>query len=376
MYAGEAPIFRNRQLLGLIADEPADKHFPFHLRLDLTEVCNCACSFCGWQNPDRSEQVHDEIDLNFNGKTQASADWVERLISKFAEMGGKAVSFTGSGDPLVAPIIRGVLEQLNGLGIEYGITSNFAMKLNDRTMELLAKSSWLRCSRNAGSPEVYNSTQMPREVDAEIAFENVHNNLRRLIELRGAAPAPIVTASFVICETNATDIWNAARLCRDMEIDGILFRPELKPSRTHILENVSYSDEVRDQLGKSKRDFANADFTIHSNENREIDNLVTGDSKLVCRYINHSTMVAANGDLYPCCYTHGRPEFRVGNVNEASLKELWFSDKRIADYSVMTVDRCPPCPYTDVNRALEKLYAGEVGAEALQNTKGRETPFV
>ena len=69
-------------------------------------------------------------------------------------------------------------------------------------------------------------------------------------------------------------------------------------------------------------EFQKGNFKISIEQERENDVLKVKDDNLVCFYSNHSIYIAANGDVYPCCYTRINPKFVIGNITNQKFNEF------------------------------------------------------
>jgi radical SAM protein with 4Fe4S-binding SPASM domain len=123
-----------------------------------------------------------------------------------------------------------------------------------------------------------------------------------------------------------------------------------------------YSEEVARDIRKAREKFETERFKVYMNEDRSKDVQKLGDPELVCFYSNHTTYIAANGDVYPCCYTRHDVGYTMGNILEQSFKEFWFSEKRRQDHKKLVFDTCPACPYGSTNQVLKALYKGTAKA--------------
>ena len=130
-----------------IADGRGNLRAPVHVQIEPTEACNFRCTFCHWHNPELKEGF---TSFDFTGKRSLDTDCMLKLVDELAELGVRAISFTGAGDPLMHGGLWKVLERIRARKIDYAVTSNFAMPLREELIEGLSHASWLRWSMNAG----------------------------------------------------------------------------------------------------------------------------------------------------------------------------------------------------------------------------------
>jgi radical SAM protein with 4Fe4S-binding SPASM domain len=314
-------------------------------------------------------------DLDFTGRRHLDRARLVRLVDELADMGTRALSFTGAGDPLVFPGIDEVLAGIHARGLALGVTSNLAMKLGDGLIEGLVRARWLRWSMNGGSEEVYVATNRPRGGSPQAAFATARANVARIVAARRTCPRPTTFhASFIIFPENEHDVLPAARLARELGLDGISFRPDTPFERQ--TEPLALSPAVAEALALATRTLTGPGFTVHHEATRRADVEKLGDPDLVCFYSNHTTYVAATGDVYPCCYTRVDARYALGNILAQPFRDFWRSEARRAAYRRLHFDSCPSCPYGPTNQLLGRLYAGRTRARDLHRPAAEPSPFI
>lgn len=326
---------------------------PIHVRMEPTESCNFRCKFCIWHDAERHQSIASQVDMT--GKRQLDKNRVLNLIDELADMGTLAISFTGAGDPLVYPHMAEVLKKIHERGLQSGVTSNMAMKLKDETVEQLALSQWVRWSMNSGSLDVFKEIHQPRGSDTSQVYNRCIDNIKRLLSV--IVDRTKLNASYVVHESNEEGVYDAVKLASELGVSSIAFRPDTPFDR--IDKPLSYSNEVYTSIIRAKNEYESKDFKVFVNEDRLEDVKKYGDSELVCYYANHSTYIAANGDVYPCCYTRYDKKYSMGNISETKFKEFWYSEKRKEFYKNLYYDHCPSCPHGKTNKVLKQLYNGK-----------------
>lgn len=368
----EIRILQHRAILDEIAGSRGARAVPYHVRLETTESCNFQCKFCWWHADDRRAGLPH---FDFTGRRRLPLERLLRLIDELAELGTRAISFTGAGDPLVYPKMEQVLQRIRAQGIHFAVTSNLAMKISDALIQELAHASWIRWSMNAGTADVYAQTNNPAGSHAEMVFERALENVRRLRAARQQLPhPPAFNASYVVAESNQNDTYAAAQRCAELGLDSISFRPDTPFERQ--MQPLSYSDEVKRDILRAKEEFERPDFKVHMNVDRLEDIRKIGDPEIVCYYSNHTTYIAANGDVYPCCYTRYHYGYVMGNILEQPFRAFWESEARRRNYKKLSFDACPACPYGKTNQILKDLYAGNEPAGHLLQATENPDPFI
>ena len=83
---------------------------PYHIQLNPTNRCNLKCDFCSCANRN--------VDL------ELSWEEMQKLLSKFAELGTRAMTITGGGEPLMYTKINQLIQFAFRLNIRTGLVSN------------------------------------------------------------------------------------------------------------------------------------------------------------------------------------------------------------------------------------------------------------
>ena len=352
-------ILQHKAELEKIESNRASECIPIHVRIEPTEVCNFRCSFCWWHNDRKRSTL---ASFNFTGKQSMGRDRLLRLIDELAELGTKACSFTGAGDPLMYPYMAQVLKRVRDNRLAFGVTSNLAMPMSDELISILVKGNWLRWSMNAGTLETYSAVNNPRAADTAAVFSRVKENVRRVNDARKQNGERMdFNASYVITHGNQGDLLQACHLAKELGLDGISFRPDLPIQRQQ--EHNGYNEDVILDIRKAQNHIQTKTFAIHADIERQQDGVTIKDDKLVCFYANHTAYVDAHGDVYPCCYTRYHSRYVIGNILDRSFSKFWFDSTQRQFYRKLVQKTCPACSYGLINEILKPLYLHEIRAE-------------
>ena len=104
---------------------------------------------------------------------------MQEIISDISDMGVKAVTFSGGGEPLVYPYIVEAMQRILDADIDLSIITNGQLLKGERA-EVLAKAKWVRISFDSANAETYAKVrQLPLE-----AFDEVCGNIRQFARIK------------------------------------------------------------------------------------------------------------------------------------------------------------------------------------------------
>lgn len=330
---------------------------PWVIEMDPTTACNLAC--------------HDCISANLLNQGGIERERIKELAREFKEMGVRAVVLIGGGEPMAHPEFGTLLDYFHEVDIHVGVTTNGT--LIERYLDRLArKTKWVRVSVDAGSDEVFR--EFRPAPNGRSMFETVIAGMRALgRKKQGKFGYSFLVLSKTVgseVRSNVHDIVKAAHLARELGCDYF----EVKPSfdMMHFLQNHSQTvDEVvRDQLRQIAH-LASDDFRIISpyTLNEALDGTTTQKKEYTrCLVAEMRTVVAPSG-VYVCPYHRGNLNMRIGDINKASMQQVWASEKRAA-----TMKRVNPsmhctfhCIRHSSNLLLEKWAAEGVAEGGLED---------
>jgi len=122
---------------------------PLHVRLKPTNKCNHKCAYCCY----RSKKLF----LSELFKEDDEIPWpkMQELVCDFKQMGVKAITFSGGGEPLYYPYIAETIERLIKADIKVAVITNGSL-LNGKVAKILSRgASWVRVSMDAAYASGY-----------------------------------------------------------------------------------------------------------------------------------------------------------------------------------------------------------------------------
>lgn len=312
---------------------------PIQITLDPTYMCNHRCPGChGLMGQDHS---------------MASVERIEALAGELGRLGLKSMPLGGGGDPSCHPHLDRILRVIRGNDISTGLYTNGELLRAKDLEAIIDCSEWIRISLDADGPEMHQKVHGA----SPIAFEKVVANVRRLVEGRARSGADLVIGvGFLVRPDTGSGMYPATVLCRELGVDYIRFRPffgyDNKPLCTE-----READWLLSELERCKS-LETGGFEVNYPQLRW-DWVATGEARKTCFKCNiHHFLTNIGGDLkvYLCCHTVGWEKYCLGDLNEMTFEEIWFSKRREEIYRNIDYGDCAtPCSLATFNELLEQM---------------------
>ena len=305
--------------------------FPVTWELDLTNKCNQNCPQCagGVINQGRS---------NNDSLTREEAEaYIMQLISS----GAKAITFTGGGEPLLAPPACAMLNYVHQNGVDVGLITNGVLLSHRLTSlyHLVKNCTWIRVSLDAGNPEVYKLTHGC----GKGVFHRVVRGIRLLVKARKEYDTSCsIGTAFLTSAKTKKNMLEFTELSKDLGVDYAQFRP-FHLDETSIDKELVQCQKLEDERFKVRASISKYQYF---GQKRPYG---------VC-YGHHFAGVINVHEVYLCCHFRGMPKYKLGDLRDNTLAEIWASDRRKKVYeNIRFLDCVPACRCDPFNRRLWKL---------------------
>lgn len=300
--------------------------FPITYEFDLTNRCNNDCPYCfGF----RDRQAHREaVDRKF----------IERVLRQIAAAGGKAVTFTGGGEPLLHPDVLYAVRLAKRLKLDVGFITNGLALTPAAARVLLRSAVWVRVSIDAATAKTY---KLMHGVDG---FDRVLANVRVLARLKKKMrSATTVGVAFLTCRETRREIVPFARLGRALGVDYVQYRPLLTPSEDkYIDQHADYAQDIIRRIDRARNLGTRACDILFSKHKYDV---VAGGEKMrnygACHGHHFATVIAADKKMYLCCHMRGQKKYCLGDLAKQSLRQVWRSARRQRVFQNIDFHDCP-----------------------------------
>lgn len=321
-----------RQVLGKLL--PLDT--PFNVILDASEACNFKCKYCFRSDPDKAHWGY--------AKDNRIMQW-DLFLKAVEQVKGfpreiKQISLSNHGEPLVnrklPDMVRYIKEQ--GITGRISIHTNASL-LDEKYVYDLADSN---IDRIVVSLQGLDEQKYYETCGVRINYHTFYENLSLLYKVKKSTQIHIKIANVALNENEEDKFYEMygpisdrvfveriVPIWKDVEIDGV-------------------SDEAQNKYGNKF------------------------EKQQCCPLAFHTIVVTPEGDVYPC--TQLLTPYKLGNINEIEIPELWNSTMRIDFLSslckVSGIDICRDCYILQNSIYSKEDMIDSYREEILQRLKG------
>lgn len=317
---------------------------PIYVRLKPTNYCNHRCYYCSYADSELG--LRDIV----NKQDQIPWEKMKEIIYDFADMGVKAVTFSGGGEPLVYPYIIEAIEGMKKADVQVSIITNGQL-LNGERAQALKDAKWVRISCDSADAETYAKI---RKIPID-AFDQVCNNIKEFAEIKDKDCE--LGINFVINHENADQVYDMAVLSKNLKVNHIKFSARITKKLFEYHEPFKHS--VFEQLHRAQAELEDDTFKVVNKYEGDFDTAMVFARRYHKCYINNLvTTIAADSKVYFCHDKAYVSDGIVGDLKEKSFKELWFSDEVVKRYREFDPQKeCQHhCVYDDRNELLNRFY--------------------
>jgi len=323
---------------------------PAQAQIIISDLCNHSCSFCAYRMEGYTSSKNfgswDSVKqmINKNPNRMIPFEKVIEILDDCVEMGVKAIQYTGGGEPTVHPKHKEIFEYTLNKGLELSLVSNgFIMK--DGVPELLARSSWVRFSMDAGTKESYSSI---RKVSID-GLDRFRSNIQKVVNAKIQNKSSVIIGiGFVVNKDNFKEIYEAVKIAHNLGVDNIRISAAFTPDNANY--HLDYYEEAKDIINKSKADFESSNFIVFNLFGDRIQDLIQNKPDYnFCSYMQLTTYIGGDLKLYTCCNNAYNDFGEVGSLENQRFKDLWNSTQKKLFFQRFDAHKCERCMFNNKN---------------------------
>ncbi len=298
-----------------------------------TYVCNQNCLWC--------EYAEDNAGIH----SMMPEDKLRQLMIDLRDLGVRGVEFCGGGEPTLHPILPELIRDMKAMGVSSGLLTNGTRLRGPLAEAVVDCSSYVRVGFDSADEETFNRVKRPR--NAEAGFQQVCENVRGLVALRGQRGGSVLVSMKVILSTdNMGEIEHCVRLAIDLGVDSIQFKAA-RLCRTEL--DAGQMAQTMEELERVRR--AYPQISIVGGVNKQ-------NMTKQCWLTPIQIMVDAVGDVFLCCYyRHRRQTHCFGNIFRERLRDIWYGERHWQAIREIKPAECNllDCRFVQYNRIMTEL---------------------
>lgn len=308
-------IFHFKEKVDSLPHEKDEILPPIHIRIKPTNVCAHNCWYCAYKA--------DNLQL---GKDMLNKDFIPRekmfeIIEDLEDMGVRAVTFSGGGDPFYYPHLLDAVKLLAKTNIKFASLTNGA-RLEGEIAEIFAyRAKWLRISIDGWNDESYSFYRGVKKGE----FTKVMNNMENFKRFGGGCYLGVV---IIVDKNNALHIYEFIKRLKDAGVDSVKISPCIVSNDG--IENNKYHQpifgKVKEQVKGAMANLKDEKFEIFD-AYHELDEKFKKDYAW-CPYLQILPVIGADLNIYPCQdKAYNLEEGLIGSIKNQRFREFWFSNK-------------------------------------------------
>ncbi len=281
------------------------KIVPYHITMIPTNVCNKDCPECFCHKRDRTKEL--------------PLGEIKKIVDKVYELGTRAISLSGGGEPDCHPDINHIINYIYNKGMDIALVTNGKniYKIKDKNLKLF---DWIRVSGTSSNP-----VDLKRLKVDILRAPNSGWGLSHILSL---------------CElTNYSNLKQTIKFSNNPSI-----------SHLRVVSDMMHTNENR--IPEAKKYTKKLDNSKVIWQERTTNEL--GSKECLVPLLH--PIVDANGDIQPCCGIHfatDPPTYDFGK--ETAICNWRDYDKYLEEQTKYDGTKCKICQYSQYNKTLKML---------------------
>jgi len=251
-------------------------------------------------------------------KDEIPWDRLKQAIIDFGDIGVKAVTFSGGGEPLVYPNIKDAFALVLENGVDLSLITNGQL-LTGEISELLQGAKWVRISMDSCDEKTFSRMRnIPEQ-----AFKKLVQNIVDFAKVKNRGCE--FGINFVINHDNAHQVFDMAKFVKNLGVNHIKYTARI--TKDLFDYHKGFKDQAVEQIHNAKDQLADDNFKVINKYEDDFNLCMVFERTYSrCSIMQIITVLAANSKVYLChdkAYVTGGD---LGDLSEMTFKEIWFSE--------------------------------------------------
>lgn len=320
---------------------------PLHIRIKPTNFCAHNCYYCSYRS---SEQ---QLGKDMNAKDIIPKEKMLQIVDDISEMGVKAVTFSGGGDPFYYPHLLPVAKKLAQTNVKFAAITNGARLSGELAEIFAANATWLRISIDGWDDRSYAEYRGIKEGE----FSKLIKNMASFKQMSGKC---YLGAVIIVDQKNAEHLLTLIRELKTTGVDSVKISPCI------VSNDGKSNNEYHRPIYNVAKELTQQAIDECADDNFEIfDTYHLLDEKFYkpytwCPYEQILPVIGADMNVYTCHDKAYNLECGlIGSIKNISFKDFWQNDKEKFFKINPSVDCNHHCVVNAINTLLLDYLDGD-----------------
>lgn len=308
-------MFHFQEKLDSLPEDNPEIKPPLHIRLKPSNVCNHRCGYCAY----RAEGLQLGQDMNL--KDMIPGEKLLELVEDFSELGVKAVTFSGGGEPFCHPHLAETARALADANISFASLTNGSRLVGEVAEVFAEKAVWLRVSMDGYDAESY---ARYRNVD-EDEFAKVLSNIESFQKLGGEC---FLGVSYIVDQGNADHVYAMTRRLKETGVNSVKISPCITANSGAEVNAYHHPifDTVKEQAERAVAELQDDGFEVFDSYHLQMESFAK--EYTWCPYQQVLPVIGADMNVYTCQdKAYNLEDGLIGSIREQRFKDFWMADK-------------------------------------------------
>ena len=307
-------IFHFKNKIDSLPQNIAGIKAPLHIRIKPTNACTHNCWYCAYKA--------DNLGLgeDMNQRDHIPKDKILEIISDIDEMGVKAVTFSGGGEPFNYPHLLTAIKKLAQTPVQFASLTN-GSRLKGEMAEIFAHhGTWIRVSIDGWDDKSYAKYRGIKEG----VFTKLMNNMENFKKLGGER---YLSAVLVVDNENFSHVYEFVSRLKNVGVDSIKISGCITSEDGKIANEYHKPifQNVRQQIKRVIDELSDEAFEVFD-AYHELDSKFTKKYHW-CPYLQILPIIGADLNVYSCQDKAYHDNGILGSLKKQRFRDFWFSDK-------------------------------------------------
>lgn len=285
---------------------------PIYARIKPLNRCNHRCFWCVY-HADLTE-MHGDM----NPSDSLPPDKFRELLDDLRDMGAKAVTYSGGGEPLLYNNIEEFLQKTLDNNINLSIITH-GQFLSGEKAKILGNGSWVRVSMDYWDGDSMNSSRRVRKE----YFDTVISNLDNFSRIKKSNCD--LAINYIVTKDNHNHLYDISKILKSVGVENIRFSP------MWCDDFFSYHNDIKNsvfsELVRIRSELQSEGFQIYDSYGQLNDVNISTRTYPKCYFNQVVPVIGADQNIYTCHNQAYNKDSIVGSIKNKSFKEVWMSQE-------------------------------------------------